>query len=29
MKAGEGDLLLWYNEFDNESDTASSLDLAV
>lgn len=29
MRAGEGHLLLWYNEFDNESDTASSLDLAV
>ena len=26
---GGGFLLLWYNEFDNESDTASSLDLAV
>ena len=26
---GERNLLLWFNEFDNESDTASSLDLAV
>jgi len=29
MRAAVGNLLLWYNEFDNESDTASSLDLAV
>lgn len=28
MRDGEeGTLLLWYNEYDDESDTASSLDL--
>lgn len=29
LRAGVGNLPLWYNEFDNESDIVSSLDLAV